>query len=149
MKRKTVTMGTLDKTFSKAVRMRDNYTCQYKHCEHCGNQSLEFAAHDRVECAHYYNRYRASGRWHPDNCAALCHKMHVFLEHNKALEVAFFEGLLGKERHDALVVRHQGTYRYKPWERAEMNQHLLAQTQKMKRQRMDGEQGTLILSAWD
>lgn len=149
MKRKTVTMRHLDRTFSKAIREQFNYTCAAPNCQHCGNQSLRYAAHDRVECAHYYNRYRSSGRWHPDNCAALCHGQHVFLEHNKALEVKFFEKLLGKQRHDDLVVRHQGLFRYKPWERAEINQHFLSQIQKMKRQRLDGVQGTLILSAWD
>jgi hypothetical protein len=142
-------MGTLDKTFSRAVREQFDYRCAKKGCEYCGNQSLRYAAHDRVECAHYYNRYRSSGRWHPDNCAALCHQQHVFLEHNKALEVKFFEQLIGKERHDALLVRHQRVFRYKPWERAEMNRHYADQLKEMERMRMDGVSGILTLLAWD
>lgn len=149
MARKTVTMGTLDRTFSLLIREQFDYTCARPGCKFCGNHPLRDAQHNRVECAHYYNRYRSSGRWHPDNCAALCHEQHAFLEHNKALEVQFFMELLGKDRHDELIVRHQGIFRYKPWERWEMNQHYKAQTDKMERQRKDGKRGRLVATAWD
>jgi len=146
-KKKTVTIGTLDKTFSLAIREQYDYTCAYPDCEYCGNHSLRYMG--SLECAHYYNRYRSSGRWHPDNCAALCHEMHMFLEHNKALEVRFFTELLGSERHDWLVERHQGIYRYKPQERWEMNAHYRAQKVKIERLRLNGEQGYQILTPWD
>lgn len=149
MAKKTVAIATLDKTFSKALRESYDYTCAFPNCTFCGNHSLRHADHDQVECAHYYNRYRASGRWCPDNCASLCHGQHMFLEHNKALEVKFFNELLGETRHDWLVYRHQGIFRYKPQERWEMNRHFAAQEKKIDKLRMAGEQGYIPLSAWD
>jgi len=145
--KKTVKIQTLDQTFSLAIREQYDYTCAFPECPYCDNHSLRYIG--RLDCAHYYNRYRASGRWYPDNCAALCREVHVHLEHNKALEVKFFTELLGEVRHEWLVERHQGIFRYKPWERWEMNQHYRAQKLKMEKLRIDGELGYLVLSAWD
>ena len=147
MARKTVKMATLDTSFRKAVHEQYDYICAFDDCEYCGNHSFRY--NGQIECAHYYNRYRSSGRWHPDNCAALCHDQHMFLEHNKALEVNFFAKLLGETRHDMLIERHQGIYRYKSWERWEMNQHYRAQRVKMVRQRANGGSGYLVLTPWD
>ena len=148
MARKTVTIATLDRTFSLAIREQYDYTCAFLGCQFCGNHDLRYAENNRVECAHYYNRYRSSGRWYPDNCASLCHNQHMFLEHNKALEVKFFTALLGETRHEWLVERHQGVFRFKPWERWEMNQHFKAQIVKFERQRASGQRGYLVLTSW-
>lgn len=149
MSRKTVKIKTLDQTFSRCIRESYDYRCAYPDCPYCRNHSFRENT-GGLECAHYYNRYRASGRWHPDNCAALCHGAHDFLEHNKALEVAFFKTLLGETRHEWLIERHQGIYRYKPWERYEMNQHYRAQRKAIERRRKEkNEVGFIDVVAWD
>ncbi len=146
MPRKTVTMGTLDRTFSLAIRERDNYECTYPKCPHCGNHSLREGG---LDAAHYYRRYRASGRWTPENVTSLCRKQHNYLDEHHPHLVAFFTGLLGEDVHDELIKRHHGVFRYKPYERAEMNAHYQAQIKKMEKQRSDGVQGRLILTGWD
>ena len=153
MKRKTVSMAHLDRVFCKTIHEAYDYTCAYLDCPFCWNDSMRgsgglVAGH--IECAHYYNRYRSSGRWHPDNVAGLCHGAHAFLEHNKALEVQFFTKLLGETRHDWLVERHQGVYRYKPWERWEMAQHYTAQRKHIERRRVEHlETGFIEVVSWD
>ena len=140
-------MKTLDTTFSLCVREQYDYTCAFPKCPKCGNGSLRYDG--GLDCAHYYRRYRASGRWTPDNCAALCRKQHNYLDEHHPNLVAFFNGLLGEARHDELIVRHHGIYRYKPWERWEMNQHYKTQTKYMERLRKEGAEGYLPCVAWD
>ena len=144
--KKTVTIAHLDKTFSKAIREQYDYICAFPNCPKCGNHSLRDGG---LDCAHYYRRYRASGRWHPDNCAALCRKQHNYLDEHHPNLVAFFTKLLGEVRHDMLIERHHGIFRYKPWERWEMNQHYGAQTKDFDRQRLNGSTGILVLTPWD
>ncbi len=147
MKRKTVKIKTLDNTFSLAIREQYNHKCAFPDCPDCGNHSLRYSG--GLDCAHYRRRRYSSGRWHPDNCAALCRERHNFLDlHDENLRSFFFK-LLGEVRHDALQVRHHSTFRYKPWERWEMNQHFAAQRKYMDRLRNEGEQGYLPMVAWD
>ena len=142
MKRKTASMGYLDTCFRKCIHEAYDYTCAYPNCPYCGNHSMRESG--GIECAHYYNRYRASGRWHPDNVACLCHGAHAFLEHNKALEVKFFADLLGETRHEWLIERHQGIFRYKPWDRWEQCQHYNAQRKHIDRRRVENNEEGFI-----
>ena len=149
MKRKTVKIATLDATFSLAIREQYDYICAFPSCPDCGNHSFRDSA--GLDCAHYYRRYRSSGRWHPDNCAALCRGRHNYLDEHQPNLVAFFTQILGDWRHDELIKRHHRTFRYKPWERWEMNRHYKAQTDYMFDvfRKEKGEQGYLPMVAWD
>jgi len=147
MPRKTVKIATLDATFSLAIREQYDYTCAFANCEYCENQPFRY--NGGLDCAHYYRRYRASGRWHPDNCAALCRKQHNYLDEHHPRLVACFTKLLGEGCHDALIERHHKTFRYKPHERWEMNRHYKAQTEHMFRLRTQGRQGFLPMVPYD
>ncbi len=148
MARKTVKMATLDTSFRKAVHESYDYICAYPKCRFCGNHSFRYADVS-IECAHFHNRHSSAGRWHPDNVACLCHEIHAYLEVHNAEESCFFYDHLGMERYDNMIIRMQGIYRYKPWERAEMSQHHNAQRVKMEKQRAHGEGGQLIHTPWD
>ena len=147
-KRKTVTIATLDTAFRKAVHESYDYRCAYPNCKYCGNHSFRYADVS-IECAHFHNRRSSAGRWYPDNVACLCHEQHFYLELHSAEESCFFYDHLGMESYDNLVIRMQGIYRYKPWERREQTAHYRAQRVKMERLRLNGDQGRLVLSAWD
>ena len=147
-KRKTVKMATLDTSFRKAIHESYNYTCAYPSCPWCLNHSFRHADVS-IECAHFHNRHSSAGRWHPDNVACLCHEAHGYLELHNAEEASFFYDHLGMERYDDLIIRMQGLYRYKPWERWEMSRHYRAQRVKIERLRLGGERGHLVVSAWD
>ncbi len=81
--------------------------------------------------------------------ACLCHEAHGYLERHRGEEHDFFYDHLGMERYDNMIIRMQGIYRYKPWERWEMSQHYNAQRKKIEKLRANGEQGHQVLSAWD
>ena len=147
MPRKTLTKATLDRTFSLCIRERDDYTCTYRDCPDCGNCSMRYEG--GLDAAHYYRRYRLSGRWHPDNVTSLCRSRHNYLDEHPPELVRFFTDLLGEGAHDMLIERHHGTVRYPGWERWEMNQHYKAQTKKIERQRKEGSVGVLVLTSWD
>ena len=148
MARKTVKMATLNTSFRKAVHESYDYRCAFTGCKYCGNHSFRYADVS-IEAAHFHNCSASAGRWHPDNVACLCHEQHFYLELHRAEERDFFYDHLGMDRFDALIIRMQGIYRYKPWERAEMSKHYNAQRVKIERLRADGGQGHLVLSAWD
>ena len=149
MKRKTATMATLNTSFRKCIHEAYDYTCAYPNCPYCGNYTFRYADVS-IECAHWHNCRAAAGRWHPDNVACLCHEAHFYLESRNAEEAKFFSTLLGETRTDWLIKRMQGTYRYKPWERAEMSTHYHAQRKHIERRRKEkGEEGFIDVVSWD
>jgi len=79
----------------------------------------------------------------------LCHEQHFYLELHDAEERDFYYDHLGMEKYDDLVIRMQGIYRYKPWERWEMSRHFNAQRVKIEKLRANGAQGHLVLTPWD
>ena len=146
--RKTAGMQALDTSFRRAIHESYDFICAYPGCPDCGNHSFRYADVS-IECAHWHNRWMSAGRWHPDNVACLCHPRHIHLEHHKAEESEFFYDHLGMERYDDLKERMILTYRYKPWERAEMSTHYHAQRKHIEKRRLAGEQGIILVTSWD
>jgi len=148
MARKTVKMGTLDTAFRKCIHESYDNICAFPNCPDCGNHSFRYSDIS-IECAHFHNRHSSAGRWHPDNVACLCHERHAYLEVHNAEEAQFFKTLLGKKRYGWLIERMQETYRYKPWERAEMTAHYRTQMRNIEKRRLNGETGVIYVSARD
>jgi hypothetical protein len=147
MARKTIKNRTIDTTFSKLIRERDDYICQVASCPHCGNHSLRNGG---AECSHYRGRRYLAGRWHPDNCITLCHFAHRDIDQGpQALHVKLMIEVLGETRHDALVERLQKTFRYPQHERIDMHNHYKAQLRYLERRRNEGEEGVLPVVSWD
>jgi len=145
--KKTIKNPTIDNNFSKLIRERDDYICQYEGCEYCQNLPLREGG---AECSHYRGRRYLAGRWHPDNCLTLCHPKHVEIDQGpQALHVALMIRILGETRHDALVERLQRSFKYPQWERIEMHDHYRAQLAHLIKLRNKGHQGVLPVVAWD
>lgn len=148
MGRKTIKNATIDTTFSKLIRERDDYRCQLPKCPHCKNLSLRNGG---AECSHYRGRRYLAGRWHGDNCLALCHPAHVGIDQGpQAIHVNLMIKILGTGRHDMLVERLQrNDFKYSQLERIEMHTHFKAQLAYLHKQRMNGKQGYLPIVEWD
>lgn len=60
---------TADKWFSKCVRIRANWTCEYCNIDY---------SHDKgyLHCSHYISRSYKAVRYHPDNAFAHCMQCH-------------------------------------------------------------------------
>ena len=146
MARKAVKVATLDTTFSLCIRESYDYICQFPNCPECGNHSLREGG---LDCSHYKGRRHSAGRWHPANCLALCRPIHSHVDTHKHDHVDLVRNHLGLEAFDDLATRLYGTKKYMPHDRWEMNIHYKAQLEYIKKQRMQGKQGTLPVCAWD
>lgn len=58
-----------DKWFSKCVRARTNWVCEYCHVSYEHDQGY-------VHCSHYISRNNKSVRYHPDNAMTHCVQCH-------------------------------------------------------------------------
>lgn len=148
MARKTIKNATIDTTFSKLIRERDDYICQKPSCPYCENISLRTGG---AENSHYRSRRYLAGRWHPSNCVTLCHPAHAEIDQGpQALHVMLMIQLLGEDEHNTLVSRLQrNDFKYAQWERIEMHDHYKAQLQYLHKLRMKGHQGRLPVASWD
>lgn len=139
---------TLDRTFSKLVRERADWVCEYENCHYCENHSFRNYP-GGLDTSHFKGRRNRSTRWHPDNCAALCKPRHRFFHDNPDEHAAWFRSYLGDVRFDELVLRANGHRKYVPQDRSEMNAHYKAQLVYLERRRADGEMGYIDVVSWD
>ncbi len=144
--KQSVKVGTLDVIFSKCIRERSNWICEFDRCSWCGNYDLSGGG---LDCSHLYTRETRATRWFPDNCMALCRARHRYLGKHPVEHRNFYLKQLGESRFDDLVLRGNGHRKYMPYDRWEMNRHYNAQYKKMTRQRAEGSQDWLILTPWD
>lgn len=85
-----------DAEFSRAIRERDNYTCQ-----RCGNSFLPNSR--GLHSAHLVNgRGKLATRWEPDNAVSLCYGDHRWLDTHPSLKREFAIERLGLERVEEL-----------------------------------------------
>jgi hypothetical protein len=87
-----------DIAFSKMIRDRDGWTCQY--CGHTREAGF------KIECAHIFGRRDALLRCEPDNALALCFKCHAEMHAHPAVFVEFVQKHLGMERFERLADIH-------------------------------------------
>ena len=87
-----------DARFSQQIRERDGFTCR-----RCGAMHLPNSK--GLHCAHMFTRRLQVTRFDPDNAAALCYGCHAYVDSHPSEKLAFFRGLLGDERFDALAAR--------------------------------------------
>ena len=147
-KGKSVRVNTLDLIFSKCIRERNNWICEYDNCDKCGNESFENYP-GGLHNSHFRGRRGRGTRWLPDNCFSLCMKRHERMGDCPEEHAAWVRSELGDTRYDALILRANGHMKYTPHERWEMNKHYLSELSRMRRLRMDGEMGYIELIGWD
>ena len=143
---KSVKVGTLDTIFSKCIRERAGWTCEYEKCKWCGNYDLSSGGLDN---SHVYTRETRATRWFPDNCFALCRAQHRYFGKHPIEHRDFVLKMLGRSRYDDLVLRGNGHRKYTPHDRWEMNAHYKAQHVHLLRRRREGETSWLPLVSWD
>jgi len=96
-----ISMGTLDRLWSKVIRNRDKFTCQV-----CGRSDR------RVEAAHCFGRGRRSVRYDLDNGATMCggpnnRVCHRWMDEHDTEKKYWFCKRLGLERFRALDERQK------------------------------------------
>jgi 5-methylcytosine-specific restriction endonuclease McrA len=98
----------LDKVFGDWIKKRDGHKCVQ-----CGTTSS-------ITCGHLFSRANYSTRWDEENCYAQC--MSENLRHEYEFEPfrRVVEARLGKEKYDALWLRHSTVKKFKNWELEEL-----------------------------
>lgn len=144
---KRVKESTIDTAFSILLRESYDWRCQFPNCEKCGNHDLRNGG---LECSHYYGRRYRGGRWHPDNCIALCHGIHAYIDTHPSRQVDLMRRHLGDTRHDMLVERMQETFKYTPAQKLELHHHYSKdEAKRIKALRMDGVVGHIPIVSYD
>lgn len=87
-----------DILFSKYIRTRNKWTCQY-----CLRRFQE--GDKNLHCSHFYGRRRESVRFDEENCDVLCISCHRKMEENPALYTEWKLKILGQTRYDLLRLK--------------------------------------------
>ena len=94
MGRKSIKLFPLDLLFSKYIKTKADFTCEY-----CGKQSKQLHCHHGVVGRRYRNT-----RYEEDNCACVCVGCHWFLGDFPQINTAFFLKRIGSDRMEQLQI---------------------------------------------
>lgn len=92
-----IRLDKLDILFSKFIRMRADWSCEY-----CGKPVENYKG---LQCSHFHGRRKRSTRYDPDNACGLCFSCHIYLGENPYAHTEFFKKRLGSERFELLNIR--------------------------------------------
>lgn len=84
-----------DTAFSKAIRLRDEFTCQV-----CGRVD-----EGGLQVHHIFGRRFENTRYEPDNIVTVCFSCHRKFHENPAFAVDFMKNRLGIERFNTLSIQ--------------------------------------------
>ena len=98
-------LSPLDILFSKYIRLRADYTCEY-----CGSVQNPETKRPQMDTAHFKGRRYRQVRWDTDNAACLCHGCHMHMHDNPDTWAKFFETRLGSRRLEELGIRAEKTW---------------------------------------
>ena len=84
--------------YSKYLRMKRHWFCEFCNLDCCGNKGY-------LTISHFYGRRKESVRFDDDNCLVLCRKCHLYLENNKGEYTRIMMQKLGEKRFNVLTVR--------------------------------------------
>lgn len=136
---------TDDALFSKLVRERADWACEYPGC---GKFFVDETA-GLLHCSHVFGRRRAATRHDPDNALALCVYHHKFVGENPLIHADIVRTKLGEERYQALMIRANSVLRLTPRQKAGRRLHLKREWDIMVKRRELGEPGYIQFKAFD
>lgn len=85
-------VSSADTAFSKAIRARDNFTCQW-----CGSTT------NQMQCSHVFGRRHRTIRWDTLNAKCLCAGCHRKWHESPADAMRWFRGKYGEDRELLLI----------------------------------------------
>lgn len=94
-KRVNIKLYPLDILFSKYIRSKAQYTCEY-----CGTNPDPKGLH----CSHFIGRRYRNTRWNESNCSCLCFGCHNLMHDFPSLHRAFFVKRIGTDRIEQLEI---------------------------------------------
>ena len=136
-----------DKLFSKLVRERANWKCEYAGRQYCSfgqrDFSLDSDSMKVLHNSHLFGRRSTGTRLHPDNGFSHCHQCHQYLGEHPAYFARWAEEKLGKEKYERLLLLANKPTKMSKFDKEIIHKHYLAEMKRIKALRMDGETGRL------
>lgn len=139
---------TADRHFSKCIRLRSNWTCDY-----CG---MNFS-HDPgfLHCSHFISRNYKIIRFNPMNALSHCHKCHEFLgggrwgAGNQAEFVDHYDRIHGSQQRELMRILSKYPFRnFKTHEKA-ISKHYLTEVKRIEQMRGDGVMERIEIVPYD
>lgn len=127
-----------DSWFSKCVRIRTNWDCEY-----C-NQNFEFEK-GMLHCSHFISRSYLSTRYHPLNAFSHCHSCHDVLGGgrwgggNIAEFTEHYDEIFDSEVREVMRLLSKNQFRKHKFHLDDIAKHYRAEYKRMEQIRLDGE----------
>ena len=139
--------GRLDKIFSKCVRERSNWFCEFGDCE----TNTDYRYRPRgLHCSHFHGRGHMTLRWNPLNAHAHCAHCHFYVTNNPEEFVIWARLKIGEGSMDILRERKRDArIRYRTKDFENMYRHYVTELETMKQKRLDGVVGRIEFQAYD
>tara|TARA_R100001594_G_scaffold6095_1_gene17855 strand:+ start:5971 stop:6417 length:447 start_codon:yes stop_codon:yes gene_type:complete len=136
-----------DIQFSKCVRERANWICEYPSCGAISEEGRATCGDRTMQCSHFLSRKYKITRYHPDNCLCLCATHHELVENNPFLHNKIFTQVMGDGMAE-MITELKNDALYKPlggWKTFEKEaaKHYRKQLKKMRDMRLDGKLGRI------
>jgi len=143
-----IKITTADEWFSRCVRERSNWTCEYAGTVFPDGQASGRAA--GLHCSHFYSRGNWATRFEPLNAFAHSYGSHAFLGSRPVVFDEWVKSQLG-DAYDLLVELSNDRIRAREYKRANTERgrknplamHYKAEFERMREMRMDGEAGRI------
>lgn len=127
----TSKVKTLDRWFSKYIRLRDTNGQGYGNCCSCGKLVFWKEAH----AGHYINRSHWGTRWSEENVHLQCVRCNCFDESNASGYINFLMTKYGKNINDKLLFRKNVKKKYCDFELTELSKYYRGLVKKILKER--------------
>ena len=127
----------LDILFSKLIRERASWCCEFCHNHYPPGNTRG------LECAHIYGRARKGMRWHPLNAVSLCTGHHMYFTANPLEFFEWVEKHIGGE--NLIRLRHMAAESFKVSQPVlrEIHENMKAEWARVQQLRKDGQAGRI------
>lgn len=138
-----------DKWFSLCVRIRSNWTCEYK-----GTYFPDPSSRNGLHCSHFHGRGLWETRFDPFNAFAHSYGSHQYLgaSHNRRVFEEWVEKTIGGEQYAILQAKHGDSRLAREYRKANklkegrttaLAAHFKREYERMEQMRMDGDMGRI------
>ena len=134
-----------DTAFSRAIRERDDWTCQI--CGYFEPEAQATGKSMKLQCAHVFSRKNKNVRCHPDNAVCLCASCHALMTDAPTEWGLWVIKHLGEGRYDMLRERKNDIrIKYSKEDMKDIAKHYRQEYTRMVNEKMHGKQDVELIS---
>ena len=134
-----------DSWFSKCIRERAEWTCEYPGC---GRYYPEGAARAGLHCSHYIGRRNHSTRYEPLNGLSLCYGHHALVGGDPVAHTDLILEKIGEQNYEILLEKKRMIVPKADRDLRVIAKHFKLQYEAMRKKREAGQMGYLNFQGW-